>query len=1220
MLADGVAGPEAHFAISGQFEQAGRALTVRLDATPKDSGEDHIRIDAQRTATGDLHLDADIAGAPGGTLATLMKLPDDAGLVFTASASGDLRNAAGEAQLDIGGAPAGSAKLSIVDSRLTAVSDIRTAQLVFLGASIRSLVGESASLQLESTTRGHEAPFGLEARFTNGSASVRGLADTKAGRLKGPADLDVRLSDTSALLRHQSSIAFKGTAAKEKDHWALAGHATLTGDGSATLPFSQLSGPVSAEAQDDAVPFEVSLTAADPFPRAPAIAGIFGTSAPVSVTGRYVRKESRIDIETALAGLADGTASAKGSIDLRGQSLDLQGAVESALNRLPGGYGGRISGPVSLKGEFRNLTVDANFSSRGLSGLPDTALELVGASPSVRATLGVTPDRIRVESARIAGAKATASAAGDYALSGSSDLRVSVIQTAPVTIGDWSLNLVSAQVQFAGKRGAWRIILASRNGKASGNGREISDLSLDAALSETSDGLAGPVDIKASSMGEALTLSGLLSRQDGETRFDAIEGAFGPGTMSGDALLRDDGAMQGDFSFDGSSLALSGLEAAKASGTVRLERPAGAALALQADVTAETVRLANATAPLLDKVIAKVTSAPEGYDIAAQFLSDDPQRPTDLTLNATASFGGEAPSGLFRISGMALGEAVSTSSPAKWRLGSAPELAVELALLKGTATANLVGAGDATRLVFDLKTIDLSPVLAAFGDATSASELNGHGDLSVFGAEPGGTFQLVATSDVPGLDTSLEISTQGTLMRDAAVLRIESGYGGKLALNGEARVPVIARAGHIVQPDRASALSGEATLTGDLSVLRTIALAFGHDAGGSIDARATLAGTLAEPRVTADAAIDDGIYEFGATGFRVTGVSLASHFENRVLTVSGSGKGTGGGRVDLDGKLAGDDTDLTATLKEILIYNRDGDYIRATGNVVLADNPDARTLTGDLFFDQARLSIDNLPSSRPRALDVRWEGDPPASPEASRLRRTLGLNVRLKADRRIMINGRGLDSEWRLDMRATGTPADLSLNGKADLVRGNLDLAGRPFVFDTGRIDFDGPPSRARIAVSAERSVNGFNARVDVSGSPTKPMFELSSTPDLPQDEILSRLLFGRSSMDLSPLEAAQLASSIANFSGRSSGFDPVSGVGAALGLDHFSLGTSETGAAQVGVGQYLSDDVYLQLKSAGAEGSSVEVEWQPKPLVSITSETHTNGESKVSVRWKRDY
>ncbi|MEZ5997940.1 MAG: translocation/assembly module TamB domain-containing protein [Hyphomonas sp.] len=1219
-LSEGVAGPEAHFNVAGQFEQAGRELIARLEATPKDSGGDHVKIDARRLESGMLHLDADIAGVPGGVLATLLSAPEGDGVTFTASVAGDIENATGKAALALGASSVATATLTIDDSRLTAESDIDVSRFAFVSDRVRSLTGDSLSLQLESTTRMRDAPFGLEARFPNGSLSARGVADTKAGALKGATDVDVRLADTRALLGHKSAMAFQGTAAHEAEGWALAGHATLTGDGSNTLPFSQLSGPVTVRLGTGDIAFQGALTAVDPFARQKDLARLFGVSSGVSVTGKYLRDTSQIDLQSAFIDLADGSVSAKGRIDPQDRSLDIRGTVETALGRLPGAMGGRISGPVNLHGPFDRIRIDSSLTSRGLSGLPDIAAELVGASPSAAFAMDVTPDRMLVDSLRLTGARATVTAAGSYAWSGSSDLRASLVQSAPVTAGGWDINLSAVQVQLAGQPGARRIILASRNGQASNGKQTLASLALDANLAETRDGLSGPVDVRATDAGTLLSANAMLLQQDGETRLDGITGKYGPGELSGNATLRDDGAIGGLFSVDGTALAWSGFEAASATGTVKIDKPAGDRLALEANLTAETVKLANASAPFLDKVIASVQSAPGGYNIRAQLLSNDPQRPTDLTFDAQAMLAGDAPSGVFNVSGKALGEAISTPTPAKWRLGTEPELNLRLSLLKGTATADFIGAGDTTRLVFDAERIDLSPVLAAFGNSTGTTELNGHGDLRVFGADPGGTFELVASSDVPGLDTSLLLRTNGTLTAQAATFHMESDYGGKLSLRGDGQIPVISRAGHLVQPDRTSPLTGQAALTGDLSVLRTIALAFGHDAGGQIDAQATLSGTLEAPHVTADARIADGVYEFGATGFRITGVSLDSRYEDHVLTVKADGRGPGGGSVSLDGKLAGDDTNLTARLKEILIYNRDGDYIRTSGDVVLADNPDDRTLTGDLFIDQARLSIDNLPSARPHALDVRWEGDPPPSPETSRIRRTLGLDVRLKADRRVMIDGRGLDSEWRLDLKATGTPAELKLNGAANLVRGNLDLAGRPFVFDTGRIDFDGPPSRARIAVSAERSVNGFDARVDVSGSPTLPVFELSSTPDLPQDEILSRLLFGRSSMDLSPLEAAQLASSIAKFSGRSSGFDPVSGVGAALGLDHFSLGTSETGAAQVGVGQYLSDDVYLQLKSAGAEGSSVEVEWQPKPQVSVTSETHTNGENKVSVRWKRDY
>jgi translocation and assembly module TamB len=76
----------------------------------------------------------------------------------------------------------------------------------------------------------------------------------------------------------------------------------------------------------------------------------------------------------------------------------------------------------------------------------------------------------------------------------------------------------------------------------------------------------------------------------------------------------------------------------------------------------------------------------------------------------------------------------------------------------------------------------------------------------------------------------------------------------------------------------------------------------------------------------------------------------------------------------------------------------------------------------------------------------------------------------------------------------------------------------------------------------------------------------------------------------------------------------------AVFGVDRLSIGANDAGNAELGVGQYLAEDVYLQLNAAGADGSSVEVEWEPVEQVSVTSETTSTGENKLSIRWKKDY
>jgi translocation and assembly module TamB len=62
---------------------------------------------------------------------------------------------------------------------------------------------------------------------------------------------------------------------------------------------------------------------------------------------------------------------------------------------------------------------------------------------------------------------------------------------------------------------------------------------------------------------------------------------------------------------------------------------------------------------------------------------------------------------------------------------------------------------------------------------------------------------------------------------------------------------------------------------------------------------------------------------------------------------------------------------------------------------------------------------------------------------------------------------------------------------------------------------------------------------VNVSGRAFNPQITFSSVPGLPQDEILSRVLFGSSISSISTLQAVQLASSLNSLRGSGGGLNP---------------------------------------------------------------------------------
>ena len=88
----------------------------------------------------------------------------------------------------------------------------------------------------------------------------------------------------------------------------------------------------------------------------------------------------------------------------------------------------------------------------------------------------------------------------------------------------------------------------------------------------------------------------------------------------------------------------------------------------------------------------------------------------------------------------------------------------------------------------------------------------------------------------------------------------------------------------------------------------------------------------------------------------------------------------------MSGTLSADDTKLTTDFADLLVYNRDGDSLRVDGKVNLAGGADKRTVSGNVDVRSARFNLDNLPSSKAQAIDVRWKEDGDASDGQSALR------------------------------------------------------------------------------------------------------------------------------------------------------------------------------------------------------------------------------------------
>jgi len=234
-----------------------------------------------------------------------------------------------------------------------------------------------------------------------------------------------------------------------------------------------------------------------------------------------------------------------------------------------------------------------------------------------------------------------------------------------------------------------------------------------------------------------------------------------------------------------------------------------------------------------------------------------------------------------------------------------------------------------------------------------------------------------------------------------------------------------------------------------------------------------------------------------------------------------------------------------------------------------------------------------------------------------RVRRPSALDLTIEAPNRIFVRGRGLDAELGGSLRLTGTTANLIPIGEFGLIRGRLDVLGNRFTLNEGFANLQGNLIPfVRLVASTER--DGITARIVLEGRADAPEIRFESIPDLPEEEVVALLLFGRGLQTLSVFQAAQLASSLATLSGRSEGI--MEKLRRNLGVDDLDVRTDEDGETSLRVGRYLTENVYTDIEVKPQGDSEVSINIDLTPSLTARGRVDNAGRSSVGLFFERDY
>lgn len=239
---------------------------------------------------------------------------------------------------------------------------------------------------------------------------------------------------------------------------------------------------------------------------------------------------------------------------------------------------------------------------------------------------------------------------------------------------------------------------------------------------------------------------------------------------------------------------------------------------------------------------------------------------------------------------------------------------------------------------------------------------------------------------------------------------------------------------------------------------------------------------------------------------------------------------------------------------------------------------------------------------------------------------TIALDLVIRASQQAYLRGRGLDTELSGEIFLTGTADDPQYTGEFNTLRGELEVFGKKFNLEQGQASFIN--NSIAIAVRAVYEKNSNQIFAEVTGQDNDFSIEFSSLPVMPQDEILSYIIFGESAADIEPVKAVQLAMAIQKLQGGSSSFDAVGTARDLLGVDSITFDSqaedgSGNGGLNIGVGKYLNDRTYLELERTPNPSQpwkgTIEIELTPRIHLQSTT-GGTSGIDSAEIIWEKDY
>ncbi len=955
------------------------------------------------------------------------------------------------------------------------------------------------------------------------------------------------------------------------------------------------------------------------------------------------------------------------------QDNSFDGSAEVATARLAAFSGlakRELSGAATfgVTGTVRPIdgTFDLNVSGAGQD--LQVAIEQVDALLDGETTVsgGVARDEkgLEFDSLRVVNNQFNATVTGRYG-SEKSNLRADVLLADAGLVTQNASGAVRLEARLDGEALPFNadLKIAMQDGRLAG--REVRGLTI--AFDGTTDleGLKGALSGEGSISDQALSLAGNIDVQQARQSISDLTARLGETRLSGDMARNANGFLDGALVVSSDDIsaaaALALVDASGAvNGTVILSSDGGqqggsADLRVANLRYADTARIGSANIDVaFDTLFSnpKINAEIEAQDIRAggivvRRLDGDVQTQGERTTFELSADLDEQNASLQTQGVVVQSSAQTVITVSKLDVTSAitdARLArpVDITLANGTTriggarlqvgggTVSVNGtAGERLDLSIGVDALPVSIANVFAPDLGAGGTVSGNAQIGGTASAPTARFDVRANAiTVRALSDAgispISVSGNGSFANNTvriASVNASNSQGISLAVSGT--VP-LSGSGLNVQVDGTAPLGlGEAFLASR-----------GTQLAGTVRLNATVTGSIADPQFGGLVSLSGATISDPLSNLRLNNVGLIAGLNGDRLTIQrASAQLSTGGSVSASGSVLLTQS-MDANIDVVLSSARytDGQTFSTTvdGRLSLTGPiASAPLLSGQIELQRTEiivpetfggsdllLEVDHIAPSAPieRTLERVERASPTPTPNSRPV--ILNLDVTISAPSKIFVRGRGLDAELGGQLTVRGPVNDIRPQGRFELRRGRLSILGQRIVLDEGSITLTGSLDPL-LNFLARVDAGDVTAFIRLRGRASDLDVSFESQPDLPEDEVLSQIIFGRSVGELSPFQIASLVSAAAQLTGGAN-TDIVSGLRGATGLDDLDVVSDADGNASVRAGKYIADNIYLGVEAGQNTKATINLDITDD--LKARGAVGSDGGSEIGLFYERDY